>query len=335
MGYKKSGRSFEKDNQNIFKSQVVPPVRNFMHIAGTIIPIFSIVIIGWLIRLKGFIPPEFLGPANRLVFYIAIPAMIFRAISKASFKAQFNLTIILITLFSVLAVFLLSWIAGRAAKIGRSNLGTFIQASVHGNLGYIGFAVVYYHMGHEGFIKAGIIGGFVMILQNLLAVAALVLNNRDASFNKNSMFFIQKIFGNPVILSSMAGILFSAAEVQVPDIIGRILDILGSLTLPMALLVIGASISFKVMRLSIFSVLSTSFFKLVFLPLTGYILFGIYGFSTDQYLPGLILLASPTATITYIMAKEMNGNADFAVAAISSSTLISALTFLMWLNIAG
>ncbi len=92
MGYKKSGRSFEKDNQNIFKSQVVPPVRNFMHIAGTIIPIFSIVIIGWLIRLKGFIPPEFLGPANRLVFYIAIPAMIFRAISKASFKAQFNLT---------------------------------------------------------------------------------------------------------------------------------------------------------------------------------------------------------------------------------------------------
>jgi predicted permease len=34
------------------------------------------------------------------------------------------------------------------------------------------------------------------------------------------------------------------------------------------------------------------------------------------------------------MAKEMNGNADFAVAAISSSTLISALTFLVWLNIA-
>ncbi len=56
-----------------------------------------------------------------------------------------------------------------------------------------------------------------MILQNFLAVAALVLNNRDANFKKNSMFFIQKIFGNPVILSSMAGILFSAAEVQVPD----------------------------------------------------------------------------------------------------------------------
>jgi len=305
-----------------------------MHIAGTIIPIFSIVIIGWVIRLKGFIPPEFLGPANRLVFYIAIPAMIFRAVSKASFKAQFNLTVLLITLFSVLVVFVLSWIAGRAAKIGRSNLGTFIQASVHGNLGYIGLAVAYYHMGQDGFVKAGIIGGFVMILQNFLAVTALVLFNRDVHFKENSLFFIHKVFGNPVILSAMAGILFSVAEVPVPDVLGRILDILGGLSLPMALLVIGASLSFEVMRLSIFSVLSTSLFKLMVLPCMGYVLYIIYGISSDEYLPGLILLASPTATIAYIMAKEMNGNADFAVAAISSSTLISALTFLIWLNIA-
>lgn len=306
-----------------------------MHIVSTIIPIFSIVILGWLIRLKGFIPAEFLGPANRLVFYIAIPAMIFRAVSKASFKAQFNLTVLLITLFSVLAVFLISWIAGRAAKIERSNLGTFMQASVHGNLGYIGFAVAYYHMGPEGFVKAGIIGGFVMILQNFLAVTALVLYNRAAGFNKNSLFFIHKIFGNPVILSAMAGILFSVAEVPVPDVIGRILDILSGLSLPMALLIIGASLSFEVVRLSVFSVLSTSLFKLVLLPCIGYLLYIFYGIPSDEYLPGLILLASPTATIAYIMAKEMNGNADFAVAAISSSTLISALTFLLWLNIAG
>ncbi len=305
-----------------------------MHIASTIIPIFTIVIIGWLIRLKGFVQPEFLGPANRLVFYIAIPAMIFRAVSKASFKAQFNLTVLLITLFSVLAVFALSWVAGRTAKIKRSNLGTFIQASIHGNLGYIGLAVAYYHMGQEGFVKAGIIGGFVMILQNFLAVAALALYNKEVPFGENKLFFVQKVFGNPVIVSAMAGILFSVAEVQVPDVIGRVLDILGNLSLPMALLVIGASLSFEVMRLSVFSVLSTGFLKLVLLPGIGFILYGFYGISPNEYLPGLILLASPTATIAYIMAKEMNGDADFAVAAISSSTLISAVTFSFWLNVA-
>ncbi len=305
-----------------------------MQIASTIIPIFSIVIIGWLIRLKGFVPPEFLGPANRLVFYIAIPAIIFRSVSKASFRAQFNLTVLLITLFSVVAVFALSWMAGKTAKIERKNLGTYVQTSIHGNLGYIGLAVAYYFMGQEGFVKAGIIGGFVMILQNFLGVAALVIYGKDVPFGKNKLFFVQKIFGNPVILSAMAGIFFSVTEMPVPEVIGRILDILGDLALPMALLVIGASLSFEVIRLSVFPVISNNFFKLMLLPCVGFVLYGFYGITTKEYLPGLILLASPTATVTYIMSKEMGGNADFAVAAISSSTLISAVTFTFWLNVA-
>jgi malate permease and related proteins len=306
-----------------------------MQIASTIIPIFSIVIIGWLIRLKGFVPPEFLGPANRLVFYIAIPAIIFRSVSKASFKAQFNLTVLLITVASVVAVFTIAWVAGKAGKTARKTLGTYMQTSVHGNLGYVGFAVVYYFMGQEGLVKAGIIGGFMMILQNFLGVAALVIYGKDVPFGENRLFFAQKIFGNPVILSAMAGIFFSVTEIPVPEVIGRILDILGDLALPMALIVIGASLSFEVIRLSVFSVISNNFFKLMLLPCVGFVLYGFYGISTNEYLPALILLASPTATITYIMSKEMDGDADFAVAAISSSTLISAVTFSFWLNVAG
>jgi malate permease and related proteins len=306
-----------------------------MHIVSTIIPIFSIVIIGWFIRLKGFVPPEFLGPANRLVFYIAIPAIIFRSVAKASFKAQFNLTVLLITLASVVTVFAVAMLAGRVGKIDKKTLGSYIQSSVHGNLGYIGFAVAFYFMGQEGFVKAGIIGGFVMILQNFLGVVALVLYGKDVPFRENRLFFVQKIFGNPVILSAMAGIFFSVTEIPVPEMIGRILDILGNLALPMALLVIGASLSFEVMRLSVFSVISANFFKLMILPCVGFILYGIYGISPNEYLPGLILLATPTATIVYIMAKEMDGDPDFAVAAISASTLISAVTFSFWLNVAG
>ncbi len=44
-----------------------------MHIISTIIPIFAIIILGWFARRKGFIQPEFLGPANRLVYHLAIP----------------------------------------------------------------------------------------------------------------------------------------------------------------------------------------------------------------------------------------------------------------------
>ena len=306
-----------------------------MNIITTIIPIFIIIIIGWFARWRGFIPPEFISPANRLVYYIAIPAMIFHSISKASLKTQFDAAVLAITLLSVLAVFAVAWSAGKINRVRRGQRGTFIQTAFHGNLGYIGLAVAYYFLGNEGFVRASIIAGFIMILQNFLAVVALQLNSDKPSATGNRFEVAFRILGNPVILSAMAGILFSLSGLRVPLIIDRSLDILSGFALPMALLVIGGSLSFELMQLRILRVLSSGFMKLILLPGLGFALYRLFGLASQDYLPGLILLASPTATITYVMAKEMNGDTDFAVAAISISTMFSAITFTLWLHVAG
>ena len=214
-------------------------------------------------------------------------------------------------------------------------MGTFIQTAFHGNLGYIGLAVAYYFFGNEGFVRASIIAGFIMILQNFLAVVALQLNSEDTTVTGNKLGIVLRILGNPVILSAMAGILFSLTGLRVPLVIDRSLDILSGLALPMALLVIGASLSFELMQLQILRVLSSSLMKLIVLPGLGLILYRLFGLSLQDYLPGLILLASPTATISYVMAKEINGDTNFAVAAISTSTILSSVTFSVWLNIVG
>lgn len=306
-----------------------------MNIITTIIPIFIIIIIGWFARWRGFIPPEFISPANRLVYYIAIPALIFHSISKASLKTQFDAAVLAITLLSVLVVFAVAWSAGKINRIQRGQRGTYIQTACHGNLGYIGLAVAYYFLGNEGFVRASIIAGFIMILQNFLAVVALQLNSDNPSTAGNRFEVALRILGNPVILSAMAGILFSLSGLRMPLIIDRSLNILSGFALPMALLVIGGSLSFELMQLRILRVLSSSFMKLIMLPGLGFALYRLFGLTSQAYLPGLILLASPTATITYVMAKEMNGDTDFAVAAISISTMFSAITFTFWLHVAG
>ena len=305
-----------------------------MNIINTIIPIFSIITLGWFVRFKGFIQPEFLGPANRLVYYLAIPAMIFHAISKASLRANFDVAVLLITLLLVLTVFAVAWCVGLFWRIRKGALGTFIQASFHGNLGYIGLAVAYYSLGNDGFVRASIIAGFVMILQNFLAVVALQWNSDDISASKNKWAVVLRILGNPVILSASAGILFSFSGLRLPLVMDSSLKILSGLALPMALLLIGASLSFKLMQLKIFQLFSSSFLKLILLPGLGVIFYRLFHIDPQGYLPGLILLASPTATLTYIMAKEMNGDEDFAVAAVSVCTMLSAVTFSIWLHIA-
>ena len=237
-----------------------------MNIISTIIPIFAVIILGWFARWKGFMPPDFLAPANRLVYYLAIPAMIFHSISKASLKTQFDSTVLTVTLLAVIAVFAFAWGVGLTRRVERKQLGTFMQCSFHGNLGYVGLAVAYYYLGSEGLVRASIIAGFIMILQNFLAVIALQLHAENMELKKNIWEVVLRILGNPVIVSALAGILYSVAGLPLPLILDRSLAILSGLALPMALLIIGASLSFEVMQLQLLRVLSTSVMKLILLP---------------------------------------------------------------------
>lgn len=306
-----------------------------MNTLTTIVPIFILIVLGWGARKKGYMPPEFLGPANRLVYQLAIPALIFRAISGKDFHTQFSLTAVTDTLLAILIVFFLSWVAGVLLRAKGGHRGTFIQTSIHGNLGYIGLAVVYYYLGQEGFARAGIIAGFIMLLQNFLGVLALQVNSGHASIRGNIKKIILSILGNPVIISAVLGIIFSLAGIPLPVILDRSIEILSNLALPMALLIIGASLSFEKIRPRMVSIFTAALFKLMVLPALGFALYLVSGLSPEVYLPGLILLASPTATVTFVMANEMKGDPDFAVAAISASTLLSAITFTVWLNFAG
>ena len=305
-----------------------------MNIFTTIIPIFVIILLGWISRKKGFIHADFIGPANSLVFYIAIPAMIFSAISRATLTAHFNVGILLITLATAMVACILAWVFGRVCRLKQGQLGSYVQISFHGNLGYIGLAVVFYYLGEDGFVKASILTGFLMIVQNLMSVLSLTFNASQPDSARHGRTIVRNLAGNPVVLSAMAGIVCSFLKVPIPLIVQRSLDILSGLALPMALLIIGASISFQEARHRIKWVLSSSTIKLFLMPGLGYLAFRSLGFPPGEYLPGLILLASPSATISYVMAKEMKGDPDLAVIAISMSTLLSALTYTFWLNVA-
>lgn len=57
----------------------------------TVLPIFAVITAGWAIRRNALVSDEFLESGNRLVFYLAIPAMVFRSISGASISGQLNL----------------------------------------------------------------------------------------------------------------------------------------------------------------------------------------------------------------------------------------------------
>jgi predicted permease len=306
-----------------------------IHTLTTIIPIFVIILLGWLARAFGFMRAEFIEPANRLVFYLAIPAMVFRSISKASLGVQIDGWVVLSVMLSICTVFAVAWLLAIWVHLPQNHRGTFIQNSFHGNLGYIGLAVSYYFLGGDGFVRASILAGFMMILQNFLAVIALQVNSPAKGASSKGGGVVLKIIGNPIILAALAGMFVSLTALPVPLLLGRCLDILSDLALPLALLIIGASLSFDMMSSRLKSVLVTGMLKLLLMPAVGWILFRLLAHESEAVLPAIILLAAPTATVTYVMAKEMRGDSEFAVVAISVNTLLSAVTYTIWLSLVG
>jgi malate permease and related proteins len=304
-----------------------------LHVLYTVGPIFVIILLGWSLRSRGFLPGNLIGPLNRMVYYLAIPAMIFREVAGASFGSHFQPVLLAGTLLPVVAVFGLALLAGTLCSMPKRNFGTFLQSSFHGNLGYIGLAVAYYFLGKEGFTRASILAAFLMLLQNFLAVLALQAFASKKRTGHRLFFFAGKIAFNPVILSAMAGIAFSLFRIPIPVPADRVLGIISGMALPLALLVIGASLSFGLIRSHLLPAMGAGVLKLLVLPGLGIALYHWLQLSPAQFLPGLILLASPTATITYVMAGEMDGSIELASAAVSMNTLLSAATFVLWLGI--
>jgi len=304
------------------------------HVFNTIIPVFVLIALVCLLRIRGLLPLGLMGSLNRMVYYLALPALIFREIASASASIQINPWLLVGSLAPLPIISLLAYLAAKPIAVSSRAIGTFIQSASHGNLGYIGLAVVYYHMGRGGFTTATILAGFLMLLQNLISVVALQIFSQS-SLGSRTLYCFKKVLGNPVILAAMGGMLFSIAGVGLPEIVARSLGIVGNMALPLALIVIGGSLSFGLIRSHLGPASAASFFKIVLMPAMGLVIYYCVGVKVADFLPGLILLASPTASIAYVMAVEMGGSPELASASISIGTLASLITYVGWLSLFG
>lgn len=302
-------------------------------IVQTIAPIFTVILLGLVLRNRGFLPGSLLGPLNRLVYYIAIPAMIFKEISQAPFSRLFDPRLVISMCLCVLAAMAISLVLARIFRLSGGPVGTFAQASFHGNIGYVGLAVAFYFLGNEGLAAASILAAPLMLTQNLLAVACLVTSGRKGLGGPPLLLMAQKVLIHPVIITAVAAIAFSLSGFKLPVVIDRTLSIVAGMALPLALLVIGASLSFGLMRRWATPTLATGAVKLLALPAVGAWAFTSLGIPGEAFLPALILLAAPTATITFVMAREMGGETELASASISLNTLLSAGTYVLWLSV--
>ena len=298
----------------------------FFETITIVLPIFLIIGLGTLLKHFGLFDDTFLRQTNRLVYIVFLPLLLFYKIGKADFNSCFNAPLVIGSSLAIVAGFLLSYYYSGKRQYPPALRGSFCQGSFRGNLAYIGLAICLNAYGEAGLTKAGILMGFLVPVLNLLAIFALLLPHRNGHQDKNPSLVKQTLL-NPLIIASFLGIVWSFWKLPIPTIIDRSLMITSGLALPLALLAIGGSFSLQRLKGDLHIAGLATAIKLIILPLLATFLLLPMGVSGTDLGIGILIAGTPAATATYIMAQQMNGDAELAGSIVMLSTLASAISY--------
>ncbi len=296
-----------------------------------VVPVFLLVVCGWLLKQKNIIGEPFLKNSSRMSFTIAIPALAFLKISTLDFNQVFILKEILLLGAVHLFIYILSLVLAMNLA-GKNQQGVVVQAAFRGNVVIIGIALVMNLYNEELTARAAMAVAFLLPLFNVLSVIALTLpiHGFTPGGLKNSL---RNIVKNPIILSVLTAMLFSLLKIPVPPILEGFLKYLADLALPLALITIGGSLTAKGIRKKGVLTLIPTILKLLVMPALGVLLFYWTGYRGNELGMVFLLLGAPTAVSSHIMADAMENDGELAALAVMFTTAGAALTTTLGLTL--
>ena len=298
-----------------------------------VLPVFLVIIIGYILKFTGLVKGAFTYELNRLIYFVALPALLFHKIATANFSASFNPKLLAIMVCSTIACCVFSYLYAAIRGYEPQVKGAFCQGSFRGNYAYIGLAIVYSAYGEEGLAIGGILLGFLVPLLNLLSIAALIMAQKKQTMNYGAPFFFKQILYNPLIIASLTGILWSFLSWPIPIVVDRAFSIVTGMALPLALISIGATFSLKKFRGDMAVAFLATSNKTVFLPLVTALLLWFFGIRGQEFAVGVLFAGTPTAAAAYIMAQQLQSDAELSGTIIALSTLCSLATYTMILYV--
>lgn len=300
-------------------------LRLLAEIITIVFPVFLVVALGYAIRRTSLLNDDFLFQLNRLVYYIALPLLLFYKIASADFSRSFDIVLVGGVAIAVAAGFALTYIFAVWKNYGDTIRGTFCQCASRGNLAYVGLAIVFNAYGESGLATAGVLLGFIVPLLNFFSLIFLLLPHRENRLNP--ITFLQQILLNPLIVACFIGTAWSYFQIPIPEVFDRALHIVTGMALPLALISIGASFSMRKLRGDLRIAFWAVGFKLGIMPAMTAVLLFLLGITGENLAVGVLFAGTPTATAAYIFSQQMRGDAELAGAIIMLTTLLSVFTY--------
>ena len=210
--------------------------------------------------------------------------------------------------------------------------GSFTQGAFRGNTALIGMALLINMYGES---EIGAISVAVAVpVYNIGSVIALTLFPVEGEAKKkNAGDILLNIIKNPLIIGTVAGIAAAFFSIEFPALIETSLDYLSDMAIGTALLCVGASMQFDKFRSRWKETVLASALKLIIFPMIFIPVMALMGYRKDALMAAFIVLGSPTAVNSYVMARSMNHDEALASGIVVVSSLAGAVSMTVWVYV--
>lgn len=209
------------------------------------LPFFLIIGLGYGAGRSGFFTEEATVWLTRFVFYFALSAMLFRFAANLSLAEVFDLRFVSAYLLGTAVVYALATLVGMVRRLKIEEAAFEAQCAVIGNVGFLGAPMLVLLMGEAAIGSVMLVLSVDLIVFGSLIVI-LVTGARDGRMSLRILRTIGLgLLKNPMIVSMVLGLAWSAAEWPIPTPMNDFLSLLGGAATPGALFAIGASLASK------------------------------------------------------------------------------------------
>lgn len=303
-------------------------MENFYIALNAVLPMFIMLLIGFVIRKFNILKESFLPHLNKLVFTVFFPFLMFNNIYGSDFGDVFNPQLLIFAVIAVAIIYMLS--VGFTVLVEKSNYsrGAMIQAIYRSNFVLMGMPIVENIFGNGKIGMTAVLVTVIVPMYNILAVITLEIFRGNKI---NLLKILKGIATNPLIIGSVAGIIAVALNLKLPQAVNcAVSDIAGAAT-PISLMVLGASVTFGSIKKCRRNLIICVFARLIAVPALCLGAAAFLGFRGIDFVSLIGLFCSPCAVSSFTMSQQMNSDYELSGATVVFTSVMACFTMFLWI----
>ncbi|MEM7280752.1 MAG: AEC family transporter [Pseudomonadota bacterium] len=299
-------------------------------ILSALIPVLILIGLGYGLRQLQLVSDDSWAGLEKLAYYVFFPALLINTLARQSLSGLPwpTILIVVVTTCVAAAMALIVW-RNFQKRIDGPTFTSVFQGGVRFN-SYIALAVCSALYGQAGLIAAAVTVAFFIVTVNLLSVSALSIWATDNTWSTTA--FLREIALNPLILGCVIGLTLNTTGLGLGGIAGDTVALIGRAALPVGLLAVGAAIKVQDIRSHTQPILVSSLVQFLLKPAVVILLITSLGLTGVAASVLLLTFVTPVAPSSYILSRQLGGNADVMASIIGVQTVLAffVLPFMAW-----